>query len=202
MGRREGSRSSYGIRVWGGENHLEMLKQKWPLCSKPSPNSRSPRNTRHALNEVGDVMTDLDAANDPNTSPDELGKLANHSDPEVVAAAVSNPNTPQWAKNRAAGRSSEAPPSGSSSATTRVKRGSTTSPEVKRLATRSAISYLIAAVTFLMGATIGSSWLESIRVSRCLSEGECDSAAGMIVLIIGVLGTVGCLIAASLKNSE
>ena len=179
-----------------------MLKQKWPLCSKSSPNGRVPRNTHRATDETGDVMSDLDAASDPNTSADELGKLANHSDPEVVAAAVANPNTPQWAKNRAAGRSGEVPPSGSSSPPTRVKRGSTTSSEAKRLATKSAISYIIAAVTFLMGATIGSSWLESIRVSRCLSEGECDSAAGMIVLIIGVLGTVGCLIAASVKNSE
>jgi len=44
---------------------------------------------------------DLTAANAPGTSSDELGKLAMSHDPQVVEAAIANPNAPQWAKNRA-----------------------------------------------------------------------------------------------------
>lgn len=51
---------------------------------------------------------DLAAAVSSKTSPDELGKLALSSDPEVRAAALDNPKTPQWAKNRVL-RNSEIP---------------------------------------------------------------------------------------------
>ena len=43
----------------------------------------------------------LAQAQNPGTSPDDLGKLALDSHPPIAAAAVANPNTPQWAKNRA-----------------------------------------------------------------------------------------------------
>ena len=42
----------------------------------------------------------LAAAQSMDTSEDTLGKLAMDDDPDVRAAAVANPNTPQWAKNR------------------------------------------------------------------------------------------------------
>lgn len=47
--------------------------------------------------------SDLARAIDPTTSQDDLGKLAFHSDPGVVAAVLANPNTPQWAKKRLGG---------------------------------------------------------------------------------------------------
>ncbi len=46
-------------------------------------------------------MSDLDAAKDPSTSADDLGKLILAGDPEVVDAALQNPATPEWAVRRA-----------------------------------------------------------------------------------------------------
>lgn len=40
-------------------------------------------------------------ASDPSTDAGTLGKLALSSNPKVVAAAMSNPSTPEWAKGRA-----------------------------------------------------------------------------------------------------
>lgn len=49
-------------------------------------------------------MTDLQIAEDPETSEDELGKLAFTDDPEVAVAVMKNPKTPEWAKRRLASR--------------------------------------------------------------------------------------------------
>ena len=46
-------------------------------------------------------------AQSTDTSEDTLGKLAMDDDPDVRAAAVANPNTPQWAKNRASKEQSQ-----------------------------------------------------------------------------------------------
>ena len=49
----------------------------------------------------------LASALSTDTSEDTLGKLAMDDDPDVRAAAVANPNTPQWAKNRASKEQSQ-----------------------------------------------------------------------------------------------
>ena len=46
-------------------------------------------------------MSDLDAAKDPSTNADDLGKLVLSGDADVVEAALENPSTPEWAARRA-----------------------------------------------------------------------------------------------------
>lgn len=74
-----------------GTKYNDALMESCPLCEG------------RALATARD--SDLAAAQNPETSEDTLGKLAMDSDPEISAAALANPNTPQWAKNRLQGRS-------------------------------------------------------------------------------------------------
>lgn len=43
----------------------------------------------------------LEQAHDPATSPDVLGELALSAYPEIAKAAQQNPNTPEWARDKA-----------------------------------------------------------------------------------------------------
>lgn len=129
-------------------------------------------------------MSDIDAAGDPNTSPDELGKLANHSDPKVAEAAAANPSTPQWAKNRAQSRIQRTVESASPANHKTVPQFSSTSRGPSRGRSKSAINKVIAAVASLNIAFFASYF------------------AGVTALLIGTVCSGILLVWASVENNE
>lgn len=89
--------------------------QMCPTCGQPWSGESTNPSDAIAIEDAS-TRRQLELASDPGTSPDDLGKLSFSDNPDVLAAVLVNPNTPQWAINRAGARVQQANvPWGSSS---------------------------------------------------------------------------------------
>lgn len=122
-------------------------------------------------------QTDLERASSPDTSADDLGKLAFSNDAFVVDAVLANPNTPTWAVRRVRSSRGLDPDSGDKATTKtsdRIRRGPlvTTTPTIP--------GYDIVDVLGLVSATSSNVALGLNRQATRLDKAVAGAANSLI----------------------
>lgn len=120
-----------------------------------------------------DSLTDLDRAQDPSTDSDLLGRLAFSSDPDVAAAVLANPSTPDWAVRRFGGSPTGAGSSDGPSGPSRV------GPWLGTSTMESWPGYEVAEIVGMVVGTASTNWKQGNRGGMFnKQEGRVDWAVG------------------------